>query len=246
MSHPPVTPSEIDAAVDALRAAVGDAMELEAQQHLQRHRKLLPPELRPAEPPAPVVYTRPRLPDLMTALDLIRERYRELRALARRAGVDWPPAPDMRPVLIEPPGEAAREVPAVFTREGWWAWDETIRRWRDDAVDQLGGDGYVPNSGEGRGQGALPRWDRAGRQLQISAEGKVTFDRAAPAQFRVLDALQAAGWPEEGIGLPRGLDRKQAKDSIRQLNSRVLSLSMHFYLDGKGEDGRIRWHVVRD
>jgi hypothetical protein len=103
-------------------------MELEAQQHLQRHRKLLPPELRPAEPPAPVVYSRPRPPDLMNALDLIRERYRELRRLARRAGEPMPPAPDV------PPGE---RVP-VLTVQEWWSWNTAILRWRDDAVDQLG------------------------------------------------------------------------------------------------------------
>jgi hypothetical protein len=85
--------AELDEAVDAYRVAVGDGMELAWRPPPKRP----PPDLLPAEPPAPVVPVRERPPNLLSALAQVEERYRELRRLARRGGLPEPPEPDMRP-----------------------------------------------------------------------------------------------------------------------------------------------------
>jgi hypothetical protein len=134
MSNPSsVTQSELDAAVGALRVAVGDAQELA----WQPRPRPAPAELLPAEPPAPVVYVRPRPANLTEAMDRVQECNRELRRRAARAGRHMPPALSWKAVRVRLSDGSRREVAEVFTREGHRAWSEALRLWRDDGVDQM-------------------------------------------------------------------------------------------------------------
>jgi hypothetical protein len=88
-----------------------------------------------------------------------------------------------------------------------------------------------------------PRWDRLRRQLRVG-DREVTWPRTAPQQFAVLDALEAAGWPEAGVSRPLRLSRQQLKDALGQLNERLLGTGLQISRDGKGQEARIRWFIA--
>jgi hypothetical protein len=91
-----------------------------------------------------------------------------------------------------------------------------------------------------------PRWrrHRDGWQLCLGEEVQHTFRRNAPRQFVLLNALEAAGWPEAGIGLPHGLNYSQAKNATDALNRALANGRLRLHCHKDGEDARVSWSVT--
>jgi hypothetical protein len=88
---------------------------------------------------------------------------------------------------------------------------------------------------------ASPHWDRARRCLRLNGEPVRDFPRVAPAQFAVLDALQAADWPPKGVVVK---SPHSVKDAVEALNEAVAASRLRF---GRGPEGdRVSWHVRAD
>jgi hypothetical protein len=88
-----------------------------------------------------------------------------------------------------------------------------------------------------------PVWDRASRRLCLGSEVLRTFPREAPAQFAVLDVLQAAGWPLEGAMVPLRCGIS-LKDAVEALNEALAASRLRI---GRGDgDRRVTWYVPPD
>jgi hypothetical protein len=75
--------------------------------------------------------------------------------------------------------------------------------------------------------------------LRLGDEEVRTYKREARSQFAVLDALQAAGWPTQGVRLSKGCDIS-LKDTVRDLNIAVAASRLRF---GFSDKQVVTWHV---
>jgi hypothetical protein len=87
----------------------------------------------------------------------------------------------------------------------------------------------------------IPAWNRASRTLRLGDQVLYQYSRRAPKQFMLLDAFQAAGWPQQGIDRPPGLSPSQAKDTVEALNEHVQVSRLRF--ERGMDDRRIRWSL---
>jgi hypothetical protein len=74
-----------------------------------------------------------------------------------------------------------------------------------------------------------PKWDRPSRQITIDNQPITIARREAPVQFAILDALENAGWPVEGVPPPQFGSVKDAVDALNATLSstrlRILKLN---------------------
>jgi hypothetical protein len=86
-----------------------------------------------------------------------------------------------------------------------------------------------------------PKWDRAARVLTIGRERVTVASREAPRQFAVLDLLETAGWPQDGVAVPRDF-RGSLKDTVEVLNGRLMGYGLT--LRREDNDTRLTWTVA--
>jgi hypothetical protein len=70
-----------------------------------------------------------------------------------------------------------------------------------------------------------PRWDRNRRQLRYGETLCREYSREAGNQFTVLDAFEAAGWPQT-IDSPWPKNESRLCETIRDLNVKLLKESL--------------------
>jgi hypothetical protein len=70
-----------------------------------------------------------------------------------------------------------------------------------------------------------PQWDRTRRRVCLGEDVLSTYTKEAKRQFALLDAIQAAGWPPEGIAPPNGLP---VKDTVDCLNKKLETTRLRF------------------
>ncbi|HEX5271456.1 MAG TPA: hypothetical protein VFW33_13260 [Gemmataceae bacterium] len=87
-----------------------------------------------------------------------------------------------------------------------------------------------------------PRWNKTSRQLCLGGDVLTKYRRHAGSQFIVLDAFEAAGWPES-IRTPKG--DYSAKDTVDELKKRLSDTRLQMGM-GEDEDGNqvIRWWLT--
>jgi hypothetical protein len=83
-----------------------------------------------------------------------------------------------------------------------------------------------------------PKWDRATRTLTIENDPIPIASREAPVQFAILDSLEVAGWPTEGVDAPR---LGSVKDAVEALNDTLSSTRLRI-LNQHGNQ-RIGWKI---
>jgi hypothetical protein len=91
-----------------------------------------------------------------------------------------------------------------------------------------------------------PRWDKGNRQLLLPGDGSpVKWGRVASTQFPILDALEAAGWPENGVELPGVLTAGQIKNAVEALNDRLAATRLRLGREQQDNNPwRITWHLA--
>jgi hypothetical protein len=111
-----------------------------------------------------------------------------------------------------------------------WGWCRgRVRDFLDAVLAAVKPEGYVPQPAGGGQKNPpdpktekppRPTWRCRGKgwQLCLGDEVQYTYKRTAERQFRLLNAFEEAGWPEESISLPRGLNYVQAKNVKDALN----------------------------
>jgi hypothetical protein len=76
----------------------------------------------------------------------------------------------------------------------------------------------------------VPRWNPTTRLLKVGKDDEVLMaTRWAPVQFAILDLLEKAGWPVNGVPIPKGL-KGSFKDAIDALNKTLRSTRLHLSL----------------
>ena len=91
-----------------------------------------------------------------------------------------------------------------------------------------------------------PSWDKLARTLHWRGKTIKTLRRRAEQQEAVLNAFEAAGWPE-AIGDPLETDEmddkpERLREAVKRLNDGLEPGTIRFHANGRG-DG-IRWEVV--
>jgi hypothetical protein len=87
----------------------------------------------------------------------------------------------------------------------------------------------------------VPSWNRvSGRVLRLGREVVLAYTRKSSAQFAVLDALEAAGWPDKGVKLPEDV-HISLKDTIDRLNKALIAKSAR--LRFTFSDKEVGWHL---
>jgi hypothetical protein len=83
-----------------------------------------------------------------------------------------------------------------------------------------------------------PKWNRPYRQLLIDNQLVVIASREAPVLFELLDLLENAGWPAEGVPVPRTFTGS-VKDGVDALNNKLASV--HLQILRLNNNQRIGW-----
>jgi hypothetical protein len=99
-----------------------------------------------------------------------------------------------------------------------------------------------PPGQEGPPPASRPLWDRARRVLSLNGQGLYRYRRTAGLQWAMLDAFEAAGWPES-IPRPHGLSAHRTKNAVDALNRNLEASRMRFH---RADGGRtLVWGLSR-
>jgi hypothetical protein len=87
-----------------------------------------------------------------------------------------------------------------------------------------------------------PRWNRSARLLTAGGRSHQFKRRTAPQLFLVLDALEAEGWPKDGVTINGNL--QATKDAVGNLNKALAALGLSFYHHKTGGLARhVEWDL---
>ncbi len=92
-------------------------------------------------------------------------------------------------------------------------------------AESKGADAHRPILGSGKTPQPRPQWDRASRILTVDNQPVEIAKREAHVQFAILDLLEEAGWPTQGVLVPRTFSGS-IKDAVDALNERLSSTSL--------------------
>lgn len=96
----------------------------------------------------------------------------------------------------------------------------------------------VPPSPPPAAANTRPQWCRPSRVLIIDNQPIPIANREAPVQFAILDALEDAGWPADGVSAPKS---GSIKDAVEALNETLASTPIQLLkLNG---NQRIGWRT---
>jgi hypothetical protein len=122
--------------------------------------------------------------------------------------------------------------------------EELAKRIPEGRGDEEGKNAPPPLSGAGdkppakKPPALVPSWHKVRRLLRLGDEDVCAFSRKRSAQFAVLDALEAAGWPDTGVKLPKGV-RVSLKDAVEALNETVSASRLRFAFS----DNEVTWYL---
>jgi hypothetical protein len=109
-----------------------------------------------------------------------------------------------------------------------------------EVVEVLEGLQPAPTSEPPTPEPNRPEWNRVTRVLCVG-EAKVLYEREAPEQFALLDALQNAGWPTDGIPCPDKL-RFNLKNTVDSLSKKLAATRLRV---GRTENNtHINWRFT--
>jgi hypothetical protein len=83
-----------------------------------------------------------------------------------------------------------------------------------------------------------PRWHRSTHLLTVAEQVVRIAHREAPRQFAVLDLLEAAGWPADGVAVPHDF-LGSLKDSVEAINTKLVYTRLR--LQRLDNDRRLGW-----
>jgi hypothetical protein len=86
----------------------------------------------------------------------------------------------------------------------------------------------------------LPKWDRPTRLLIVDDQTVEIATREAHVQFAVLDLLEQAGWPADGVKVPNNFEGS-IKDAVDELNKKLTTTRLRIALVNGGK--RIVWRM---
>jgi hypothetical protein len=111
---------------------------------------------------------------------------------------------------------------------------------RDRQTPRIASTSDTLESHRQRVAGLKPKWDRPTRLLTVDDQKVPIAQREAPTQFAVLDLLEKAGWPSEGVSVPKGF--RGLKDAVDALNKRLVSTRLRILrLDN---NNRVGWTLT--
>jgi hypothetical protein len=120
----------------------------------------------------------------------------------------------------------------------WKRWSQTIKSLREGAQRADGLPTATHNQTTTR---PSPKWDRPSRQLTVDGQPVIIAKREAPRQFAVLDLLENAGWPTDGVAVPRTWEGS-LKDAVDALNDRLVSTRLR--ICRLNNDHRLGWTIA--
>lgn len=115
------------------------------------------------------------------------------------------------------------------------------------------GEGEPPGAARGvtaprtRPPGGVPRWDKSQGEFWWGGRLLKRYGRAAPVQWFILDAFEAAGWPGR-VAIPAQADGvcpepERLPATVYHMNQVFSAFGLRFSMDGTGTG--VRWSAAR-